>query len=91
MRLVAIATVAASLAGVAQALAQTSLTPPRPAERDLQEMNSLMTQRAQDALRQQQQSFDANRGASSRSAPDVASLGSLQDVPQALRPARIGL
>ena len=62
MRLVAIAAVAASLAGVAQAVAQTSLSPPRPAERDLQEMNSLMTQRAQDALRQQQQqSFDSNQ------------------------------
>jgi hypothetical protein len=61
MRLVAIAAVVASLAGVAQALAQTSLSPPRPAERDLQEMNSLMTQRAQDALRQQQQSFDSNQ------------------------------
>jgi hypothetical protein len=61
MHLLATVAVVASLAGAAPALAQTSLTPPRPAERNLQEMNSLMTQRAQDALRQQQHSFDSNQ------------------------------
>ena len=50
---------AAALAAAAPALAQTSLQPRRPAEQDLQELNRLMVQRQEEALRQQQQSFDA--------------------------------
>ncbi|HEX8665251.1 MAG TPA: hypothetical protein VF744_14615 [Beijerinckiaceae bacterium] len=49
----------AVLAFAAPAFAQTSLTPRRPAEQDLQELNRLMVQRQEEALRQQQQSFDA--------------------------------
>ena len=49
----------AVLAFAAPALAQTSLQPRRPAEQDLQELNRVMVQRQEEALRQQQQSFDA--------------------------------
>ena len=49
----------AVLAFAAPALAQTSLTSRRPAEQDLQDLNRLMVERQQEALRQQQQSFDA--------------------------------
>jgi hypothetical protein len=52
---------AAAVLAAASALAQTSLTPRRPAEQDLQEMNRLMIQRQEEALRQQQQSFDATQ------------------------------
>ena len=52
---------AAAVLAAAPALGQTSLTPRRPAEQDLQEMNRLMIQRQEDALRQQQQSFDATQ------------------------------
>ena len=50
---------AAALALAAPALAQTSLQPRRPAEQDRQDLNRLMVERQQEALRQQQQSFDA--------------------------------
>jgi hypothetical protein len=49
---------AAALLGAAPALAQTSLTRPRPVEQDLQDLNALTVQRQQDALRGQQQSFE---------------------------------
>ncbi len=50
---------AAAFTAAAPALAQTSLQPRRPAEQDLQDLNRLMVERQQEALRQQQQSFDA--------------------------------
>jgi hemolysin activation/secretion protein len=50
---------AAAVVAAAPALAQTSPTPRRPAEQDLQELNRLMVQRQEEALRQQQQSFDS--------------------------------
>ena len=59
MRSPAIAAFMALLAAAGPALAQTSLQPRRPAEQDLQELNRLMVQRQEEALRQQQQSFDA--------------------------------
>jgi hypothetical protein len=49
---------AAALSSAAPALAQTSLTRPRAAEQDLQDLNAQALQRQQDALRQQQQSFE---------------------------------
>ena len=52
---------AAALMLAAPVSAQTSLQPRRPAEQDLQELNRLMVERQQDALRQQQQSFDATQ------------------------------
>ena len=45
----------------AAATAQTSLTRPRPAEQDLQDLNALTVQRQQDALREQQQAFDRSQ------------------------------
>jgi hypothetical protein len=50
-----------ALTGTGSAVAQTSLTRPRPAEQELQDLNALTVQRQQDALRQQQQSFDRNQ------------------------------
>jgi hypothetical protein len=61
MRALAVAVLLATLAGLGPAPAQTSLTPRRPAEQDLQDLNRLTVERAQDALRQQQQSFDATQ------------------------------
>jgi hypothetical protein len=43
------------------AVAQTSLTRPRPAEQELQDLNALTVQRQQDALREQQQAFDRSQ------------------------------
>jgi Spy/CpxP family protein refolding chaperone len=60
MRIVILAAaLVAAFVAAAPALAQTSLQPRRPAEQDLQELNRLMVQRQEEALRQQQQSFDA--------------------------------
>ncbi len=59
MRIPIIATAIVLAAG--PCLAQTSLYPPRRAEQDLQDLSSLMVQRQQDALRQQQQTFEAGQ------------------------------
>ena len=57
MRILIAAILAAAVA--VPAVAQTSLQPRRPAEQDLQDLNGLMVRRQEEALRQQQQSFDA--------------------------------
>jgi hypothetical protein len=48
----------AALISAAPVLAQTSLTRPRSADQELQDLNALTLQRQQDAVRQQQRAFD---------------------------------
>jgi hypothetical protein len=61
MRILTGLALAAAVTSTAAAVAQTSLTRPRPAKQDLQDLNALTVQRQQDALREQQQAFDRSQ------------------------------